>query len=835
MNPNSSHSFRRKKVLLWLIGLPVGMLMLVVLAGFLYGDRAKQLVVDELNSHLLIKVDVGEIDFSVLRSFPDASVVLRNIATRDGQSEMPVLLNARSVSLRFGIFGLITGNYSIQSIQIDEASINLWIDDEGKNNFQIWESGAKTSGKPVNFDVNRVHFNEVKVYYRNLQTNLDLAIGLPDFNLRANKLGEIYHLALKGDIAAERITLHQKEYGISEQLSLKLSLKIDDQQKIVIFDKSDLIIAGVNIAIEGNFKYATAPYPLEFNLTTTRADIAEMFHVLPVHLRQHIVGFEDYETAGLLDAEVVISGMIGKDQAPFISSDFKLKKASLLHKKSSTRLYGISAEGNFSAGSNKSEHLLLKHFEGSTRSGNFKGKVLVSGFKQPLIDLTLNAKLNLSEIEGFIGDNLFDHLKGQVITDITYKGNASGSNIAGSTQGSILLENATFMHKQSGRFVSDLNASLELGNGVVYVNELSLKSGNTDLKLKGRFQNLMEQFFFRDKPLHFDAEIASSQLDLEDLMAFSTSEKQNEGNIQLFQSGLSFDVILNIDHLKYRKFSATGASGNLILNNQVLKASNLRFKAMDGDITGNGLLNMRYGNKASVLCDADFRNVDIQRVFYEFNDFGQSSLKSSHLKGRADVKVNFSSMLDDSFDVDANSVNALADVEIRNGELVNFEPLQELSRFLNASELKNVKFSTLNNRIEVLRQRVIIPEMEVKSSVMNLKGYGSHTFGNEIDYHLNVLLSELTRKKSRRPAPEQSMETDAAGNTRLFLYLSGTVDHPEFRYDSQAVARKIAGDFKNQKQELKQVLRDEFGKNKQSTRSEPAQGVKFDIEWDENK
>ena len=192
-------------------------------------------------------------------------------------------------------------------------------------------------------------------------------------------------------------------------------------------------------------------------------------------------------------------------------------------------------------------------------------------------------------------------------------------------------------------------------------------------------------------------------------------------------------------------------------------------------------------------------------------------------------------MLDDSFDVDANSVNALADVEIRNGELVNFEPLQELSRFLNASELKNVKFSTLNNRIEVLRQRVIIPEMEVKSSVMNLKGYGSHSFGNEIDYHLNVLLSELTRKKSRRPAPEQSMETDAAGNTRLFLYLSGTVDHPEFRYDSQAVARKIAGDFKNQKQELKQVLRDEFGKNKQSTRSEPAQGVKFDIEWDENK
>jgi len=818
---------------LWLIALPAGIVILVALAGFLYGDKAKQLVVGELNSHLLVKVEVGEIDFSVFSSFPSASVVLRNVATQASQPEMPALLHARTISLRFGIFSLFTGNYNIQRVLIDEAAISLRVDEKGENNFQIWKSTNETSTKPVNFDIKQVHFENVKIYYRDLQTQIDVAIGLPDLNLKGSKQGERYHLGLKGNILAERVTFQQKEYRSEQEFSVNLSLAIDDQQKLATLDKSALTFSGVNLNLDGSFGYAQKPYPVKFNITTAKADIGKILLLLP---HDFTSPFVDYEPAGQLDALVEIAGVVGKDQLPFISASFKLKKGSLLHKKSSTRLEGISAEGDFSAGNNKKEQLKLQHFEGSTRSGNFKGRLFLTGFKKPVIDLTLSAKLNLSELEGFIGGDMFEHLQGRLTTDIIYKGSAAaGANIAGSTQGTIVLNDGGFTHKQSGRIISALNARMELGNSIVYVDELSLKSGSTDLKIKGRCQNLMEQFFFRDKPLYFDAEIASSNLDLEDLMAFSASGKQSKGNTQLFRAALSFDVSLNIGHLKYRKFTASEVFGKLTLNNQVLKAQNLRFKAMDGSITGNGLLNMRYEDKATVLCDADFRNVDIQRLFYEFNDFGQSSLKNSHLKGRADIQVNFSSMLDAAFDVDANSVNALGDIEIRNGELLNFEPLQELSRFLDAAELRNVKFSTLKNRIEVVRQRVIIPEMEVKSSVMNLKGYGSHTFGNEIDYHLNVLLSELSRKKSRKQAPEQSMETDAAGNTRLFLHLTGTVDYPEFRYDSQAVARKIADDFKNQKQELRKVLRNEFGKNKQPAVSEPSKGVKFEIEWDEDK
>jgi hypothetical protein len=235
-----------------------------------------------------------------------------------------------------------------------------------------------------------------------------------------------------------------------------------------------------------------------------------------------------------------------------------------------------------------------------------------------------------------------------------------------------------------------------------------------------------------------------------------------------------------------------------------------------------------------LVCNATFKYVDIARLFAEFEDFGQSSLQSRHIAGSADATLQYSARLSRDFSTDAASVTAIADVEIRNGQLKGFEPMQELSSFLDAEELSDIRFATLSNRIEIANKTVIIPNMEVHSSVLDLKGYGAHTFGNEIDYHFNLALSDLRKSRRRsNQAPEGSSSTDSRGNTRLFLHLYGTVDEPQFRYDKEAVTRKMADDFKNQKQELRQAIRQEFGKKgKNEITQPPASGEKFEIEWD---
>ncbi len=826
-------SRRNTKIILWILAIPAVLLGVVMVLALLYGDKAKQMVVDEINSHLLVKVEVGEVDFTILRSFPDASVVFRNIATQPAanQPEMPGLIHAGSVSLRFGIFSLLTSQYKIHSVLISDAAISLWKDEKGQNNYEIWKSSTSGSGKSVNFDVKSVRFRRVELYYRDLATQTDIFMGLPDINLKGSKNIEIYDLSIKGNLLANRLIFKQNDYSLSAEAALDLNISFNQPTMTLTLGKSQVNISGIPITVEGTFGTQGPLYPVDLLVSTNRADISSIMNLLPP---RYTDAYRQYEPGGLLDAEIRLKGEAGKDKLPAMTANFTLRKGTIVHVQSKTRVSDVSAEGTFTADAGNIEKLNLQQFEGSTGKGKFKGKGSVVDFNNPMITLNLSTKLDLSELSGFLGNDQIENLEGNLTADINYQGSASkGANIASKANGTLLINDAKFKHKASGRSISDLNAHLELGNGFVYVDGLSLKSGNTDLNIKGKFQNLMEHFFFKDQTLYFDAEIKSEKLDLEDLMAFSTSTEGSGGNTKLFHPDLSFDVKLNIGQLKYRKFSASEATGTLNLKNQVLKAENLQFKAMDGSVTASGLMNSRYENQYSVICNADFRNVNIERLFYEFSDFGQTSIRSDHLRGRADAQVQFGAMLDPSLEVDANSVNAVADMEIRNGELINFEPLQELSRFLDASELKNVKFSTMKNRIEIVRQTVIIPEMEVKSSAMNLKGYGAHTFGNDIDYHLNVLLSEIGRKKRRNQPPTGSYEEDDSGRTRLFLHMTGTVDEPEFRYDSQAVVRKIADDFKNQKQELRQVLRREFGKNKETSPEKTAPQVKFEVEWEE--
>ena len=64
--------------------------------------------------------------------------------------------------------------------------------------------------------------------------------------------------------------------------------------------------------------------------------------------------------------------------------------------------------------------------------------------------------------------------------------------------------------------------------------------------------------------------------------------------------------------------------------------------------------------------------------------------------------------------------------------------------------MKEVKFSTLENTIEIDNNVITIPAMEIKSSALSVFISGTHTFEQEINYRIKLLLSELMSTKFRK-------------------------------------------------------------------------------------
>lgn len=819
------------------VGIVFLLLALLFTAGFYYGGKAKEMIVTEINRHFIVPVEIGEVDFTLIRSFPDASVVFRNVEMKASKSlpEAPGLVHAAKISLRFGLFSLLTDSYKIKSLEINQASITLWTGADGKNNFQVWRKNPTDQGSGVNFDIQRVTIRNSQIYYRDISDKTDLAVAIPGMTLKG-KLGKQKHdLSVKGSFLANRLQFNNKDYSLAAIILVDAEFLVDEQLKNCSIGNAEMNFAGIPFKISGSLGYGKADNPILLTISAKNAGIEQVMKALPSTLSK---SFEDYKPGGRLTLDAKISGKWGKNSRPRLSVDFGLEKGSFTHRESGSRINNIAAKGHYTSRQvNQPEKLELRSFSGNTREGKFKGSLVLLDFKKPVINLSLSADIDLEEIQGFINSGNIRDLEGKVVADIHYKGTYdSGKRMAEIATGQIRLSNTGFQMVKSNLLVKDINGQFELKSGRVYVDGLHVLAGESHLNMTGYFNNLIGWLLFTEQPLHFEVQLDSEKLRLEDLMAMGSTTGDSTGAGSVFPKGLSFDARFSIGDFSYKRFTAKKAGGTLSLNDNVLRAGNLILKAVDGNITANGVMNGRYIDHVKVVCNAAFKNVDITRMFYEFNDFGQKSLQSKHMRGRGDATVQYSASMNKRLETDAASVSALVDLEIRNGELLKFEPLQELSRFLDEDDLKNVKFSTLRNRIEIVHKTVIIPDMEVKSSALNLQGHGSHTFGNEIDYHISVLTSDLRKNKRRKnPPPATAIEDDGLGRTRLFLHMTGTVDNPVIKYDRRAVAKKIADDLKQEKNELRRIINEEFGRNTQKTDEKKAKSVQFEIEWDEDK
>jgi hypothetical protein len=280
---------------------------------------------------------------------------------------------------------------------------------------------------------------------------------------------------------------------------------------------------------------------------------------------------------------------------------------------------------------------------------------------------------------------------------------------------------------------------------------------------------------------------------------------------------------------------------------------------MDGQVSASIMADAHHLQNILITCDAQLKNLSIDKLFNSFEEFGQDYLTSKHIKGKLNASVQFASVWNEKLEIDPDKVYASCDISINNGELVGFTPFIEiaddlakdkiLNKLIEVNEfkdkMKRIKFNTLENTVEIRKQKISIPPMQIKSSAMNIDFNGWHTFNNEIDYHFSFLLSEIFTKseKKRKEANKEFGEEEENPDVRTLYYtMTGTTDNPVFKKDFTAKREKRKEEIKKEKETLKQILNEEFGwfkkdstiqKKKDIKKEEPQKDKKFILEWDE--
>jgi hypothetical protein len=256
-----------------------------------------------------------------------------------------------------------------------------------------------------------------------------------------------------------------------------------------------------------------------------------------------------------------------------------------------------------------------------------------------------------------------------------------------------------------------------------------------------------------------------------------------------------------------------------------------------------GLIDGSRPDKLWIICDATINKVNVQRLFGELGNFGQKSLEDKNIKGVLSATVQFASIWSTDLKVEKPTIYGKANISIENGELIDYEPLNGLTKYLKNRDLSHVKFQTLKNTIEIKDQMISIPEMEINSSAINFKMNGTHGFDQTIDYHLSVLISQLG--KGNKPETQVDdigqIEDDGLHKEKYFFRITGTVDNPIYHtLDKEGMKANLKTSVKKEKESLKEILNREFGWFKKDStiiknpKDKPKDKYDFNVIWDED-
>jgi hypothetical protein len=839
-----------------IIGLLLGIIILLTLAisaSYFYEDQVSQYLIEELNEYLLAEVEVEDMNFSLLKKFPKASLEFENVLAHSKKGffsrihgfNTDTLFFAKSIYVQINLFDLLSKNYNISSIHFDQGNINLFIDHLGDPNYIFWDKEKKSENKEFSFELKEVKVTSSQLLFCNDVTKFLLKSKINKIDFQGNFSNQNYLMKIKSDLFLNKLNIENIDYVLNKKT--KANLDLDIINDLIRLKNGDLNLDNLKFSVNGNVE-KSGNKKIDLIISGKNLNLKSFIKNLPpkvINEFPNIIGQKGFVTLNLN-----ISGENIKTKRPHIEALFLLSDVQLFDVEREIRLSNVYIEGEFTNGArniSNTSKLSFKSFKANLENNYFEGIFELSDFKNPQIKLDLTSELYFEEIKEIFQVDTIDILKGYAETRIKYNGSYSELRsfkprdlLTKDYTVNLIIKDGELKFKNQPLILNEISGNIDL-NRTLYTDSLYFKINDNDFLLKGRISKLFE--YFNEKDIfNINAKLYSRKLNLNELaLLFKTDKTENSETYQ-FPDKLALQLRLNIENFEAGKFYATNIKGNLNYKPRMFSLHEISFNSMNGKVKAGGVIIQKFNNDFLIKTQSRLTNINMNKLFYSFNNFGQSFITNQNLDGSLTGDVYFSSEWSDKIKIYKKTVSSECDITISNGELNNFEPLLGLSRFIDIDELKKIRFSTLKNKITIKDEQINIPQMDIESSALNLTASGTHQFSNEYIYHTKVLLSDLLsgkmKKSNRKKQVDENIEEDDEGRVTLYLIIEGDKDKSKVKYDRNAARTERKENLKDERKELKQILNEEFGwfKKDSSINNEDAQNNnqdEFEIEFEE--
>lgn len=800
-----------------------------------YEDDLKSFALETVQEAIVTDVELNDnVVLSLWKDFPLVAVELSDIKIQDA-FRSDTLLSVEKAFVQFDVIKLIQNNIQIEGIRVTDGFLKLRRTDDGLWNFRVWkEPNRNAEERKTDLSIEILTLENIHLDYDDRAIDLNIQFLSEKSKLKGRFTEGNTRLGLSLNGFMEKLVTIGNDRIVELPMQLKGILNIDSDDRIYTIETGNAVLAGNEVVLNAEWKQVENATDMHLQLHAGNIEPSSLLpHVWP----QMPANIRNLNLQGRSDIILTMSGPFTLNSGPKIDATVRMRDGSINFQ--NTLVSDLNFEGTlFMEDIKRSKALEINFSEFSlkTPSGSVTGSGKLTDLQNPFLKLKSKGNSMLEELVTVAA--LSEHVQatGGISWNIDFEG-PLGKEFNTTVEelkkmrwsGNVSLADAELKFNSGIPEIRSLDANISMNMGNTVITECSGKIGHLQFDGNMNVQQL-KQILTDDKAaIDMSGDIHIQMLDITKLPREWQFESETNSTSRSRQ--LSIDVQTRVDEILYNDFTATDVQGNIRLSNDRVDVDNLKFNSLGGTV--NAALSyfpIKHGYMLDL--DGELQDIDMSRTLREWNNFGQDGIRSENLKGNASATLEADIKLNDKYEIEKDALRVESQVEISGGELIDFEPLLAMSKFIDVDELKRVQFDTLRNQLSIRNGKLHIPNMSISSSILNVNVFGEHAFDQEMDYHVNLLLNDLIRRKAKKRRTFEGHEIiDEKGKTRLFLWIRGKPGDIKFGYDKKEVRQKIKADLKQEGQTIKQLFRDEFGGRENEEQSEEG-SIQFRLDDD---
>ncbi len=220
-----------------------------------------------------------------------------------------------------------------------------------------------------------------------------------------------------------------------------------------------------------------------------------------------------------------------------------------------------------------------------------------------------------------------------------------------------------------------------------------------------------------------------------------------------------FDFTVNIGEVRYAKHTIYGMNGKFRTSrDKIFYLDQFSISPEGrGNLEFNGQLNISNPEQYILSADLNLKGIDIGDLNLELESGDTVYTLKDNFKGLVDARGLAEIFITPELNVDMPASTAQFNVTVNDGALINFTPLQAAGKFLDSKDLNNVRFAKVRNSFTLMDSKIIIPLMNVESTVGQMLIQGEQGLDGSYLYLVRVP-PKLAREAARSAMSEGSKD-----------------------------------------------------------------------------